>query len=788
MADSTKEEWFKQHGAAFGAKAGTDYNKWSRYDVEKDEEITSTNFVSDDFREAAKTLEGRSQDQYVAAGDEALELAAALKSQAAVEALKAASSGGSKGRRRRKKVVEPVPQDVSRGELKHSHIPAANPEPTKSKQETPKETDSSESKGIITALSEIINKASLQFAKLIGEMKLLSSDVETGNERACELGMKLIKKIDSFVASNLRDAKDIETRAIAGGLKNMTQVKSSTVVLDKIEESARGMAMQAASKTAIAAIHSRRYALAADVTRFWLKTTQADSAAARAAEDQRRQLKGAEGTQAAKEDVEAEKQGAASASMWLLRAAAFLGMGCTYLANTHIRQVIRICPDFPRLKAVQTCVDKLEEKQMQQLNTSRAASASGAVLNNADLVNRQVRLMEDHLKFTRRVECAAHDYVRSLDVHALSTEMLLSLFDPLSSITTGGPQKKEEEEFESTRPSISTIAPSLHMVQPDEEEEGLDAGSSGGAVSRNDTDSSQISSEEQCTAVIRESEPLVSLLHVIHEQYYQAQLLYMENLYCSASFKYFAVLVFVQELLLSPRGTSSNESCTSLKPYLEALQSSCFVNTAMCKARSCQFEKNRRGHSRSSSPLSSLLEASLSCLDLTQADPLLLCEAGLTRHTSVLGCIRAAEVAEEMQCYDEGLLFLQRAWKSLLPQENQERIEALSNVDPTGGDQAVTEAVWEEVWIQCKNTIETTSAEEVPRLVHRYPRKQRFSQTFLAGSPVEPLAPDHHLEESVEVSCRSSVILGPQEVPPLVAYLYRTRKRLAFKHRRFEGA
>ena len=154
-------------------------------------------------------------------------------------------------------------------------------------------------------------------------------------------------KVDAFVTSSLRNAKDIEACAIAGGLKGMTQFKSAADILKKIEKSAQEMAMQVAAKTALVAIRLRRCSLAADVTRYWLKSSRSQSAVIRAAEDQRRQMKGAEGSMTAEEDRVAERQEAASAFVWMLRSLAFLGMGCTYMCNTHLRQALKLCPGFP---------------------------------------------------------------------------------------------------------------------------------------------------------------------------------------------------------------------------------------------------------------------------------------------------------------------------------------------------------------------------------------------------------------------------------------------------------
>ena len=121
MMKEEEAEWFRAHGAALGVGSkpvGTDYSKWDSYDLEGDLARSEDNFVSDDFREAAKKADMRSQDQIIEASDVARELAAALKSQAAVEALKAAEGLGSNARRRRKKDSRVVMPSVSSETLK----------------------------------------------------------------------------------------------------------------------------------------------------------------------------------------------------------------------------------------------------------------------------------------------------------------------------------------------------------------------------------------------------------------------------------------------------------------------------------------------------------------------------------------------------------------------------------------------------------------------------------------------------------------------------------------------
>lgn len=814
MMDEEEAEWYRLHGAALGVgskPAGTDYAKWAAYDLEGDLARSEDNFVSEDFREAAKLADGRSRDQFIAAGDEALELAAALKSQAAVEALKAAEGMGSNARRRRKKESqETMPFSPCTELIKETKGAVAEPEPASRTVGKP-DSDSafSESKGIITSLSDIINKTSLQFARLIEEMKLLNKGVDTGSDGASVMGMELIKKVDIFAASSLQDAKDIETRAIAGGLKGMAQVKSSMDILKKIEESAKGMAMQVAAKTALVALRTRRYALAADVTRYWLKSTQAESATARAAEDQRRQMKGVEGTRAAQEDRDAERQGAAAACVWMLRSIAFLGMQCTYLCNTHVRQALRLCPDFPRLQLVQKCVEDLEELQMSQLNTSSHATMSdagnrdggeGVVTCNADLVKRQIRGMTHHLDFIsyRKMSCSsssllrdAHDCIIALDMHELSERTLRSLYDPSKHLPL--PDKKGKVTLDVC--SVEGGTARLHMTQPEEE-----VSEFGREEWRRTHDSSGAERNQGTTELLLESE-VSSLLRVLHEEYYQAQLLYLESLYRSAGFKYCAVAVVVSDYLMTlPQRDGVGSGSMSLEPYLNSLLACSLINASACRAFSGQYEKSRRVDvpvTTLEAEAEKLLRGPVTCDSVTQADPLVLCYAGLQHHVSLLGCVRGALVAEEMCCYQQGLSLLDKGWAVLLPDLDAEALAGMiSRSGPPSRDQVGMETLWETVWTRCQAVIkeqsdETThasstgSASATAEIVSRYPRKQKFSQAFLCGKIVEPIGAN--LMGRLEEVARGSTVLEPQEVPPLVAHLHTTSARLRFKQRRFEG-
>ena len=97
-----------------------------------------------------------------------------------------------------------------------------------------------------------------------------------------------------------------------------------------------------------------------------------------------------------------------------------------------------------------------------------------------------------------------------------------------------------------------------------------------------------------------------------------------------------------------------------------------------------------------------LLQGPLTCHTVTQADPIVLCHAGLQCYMSLLGCVRAAEVAEEMGCFRQGLVLLDMGWAVLLPGLDKVALASLTSQSVQTADQAGVEALWDTVWTQCK--------------------------------------------------------------------------------------
>ena len=373
-------------------------------------------------------------------------------------------------------------------------------------------------------------------------------------------------------------------------------------------------------------------------------------------------------------------------------------------------------------------------------------------------------------------------------MHELSEATLRSLFDPLTPLPLGKDAGAISHESTS-----GGAAASLHMMQPEEAERENDR-----EEEHFCSDSGVGEDESSGTVELLVKSELSLLLRVLHEVYYQAQLLYLESLHRSAGFKYCAVAVVVKSFILSlPQRERDGLDLKSLRPYLDSILASCLINASACRAYCGQYEKRHRvcvPITAYEAEAEELLRGPLTCYSVTNANPLVLCHAGLKCHISLLGCTRGALVAEEMGCYQQGLSLLDMGWRALLPGLDAETLAGITSASGLlAGDQTDVEMLWETVWSRCKavideqsdNTSATSAAIATAALVCRYPRKQRFSQTFLCGEAAEPLG--DNLEGKIEEVARSSAVLEPQEVPPLVEHLHRTSTRLRFKLRRFEG-
>jgi hypothetical protein len=901
--EAEEAKWFREHGATMGVgvkaptrKAGTDYNKWGSYNVEEEEASTDQKFLREDFQQAEKITEDLSTNMLVSAGTEAQQLAEALRAQAAVEALKASGGGGASGRARRKRNQNQAAAGAANGDNSgdgngnNDNIPKPSNVDTlvEGQQQQPQQegvvpaagvalpappplstsSTTSTTQDVISKLSDVMNECSVEFAGLLQDMERLVADVDKGPQqqqqlkggigisRACERGLALMTRVDVFIRRNLRVAKDVETSVIAGGWKNIPQVRSSMTVLERIEESAQLMSLKVASKTAIAALRSRRHALAVDVTRFWLKNSMQGSRAAQEARDAKDALKDAARKSSAAaaaaagdsgkdtkeggngndydDDDDDERSRAPQASIWLLRALAFLGMGCTYLANTHVRQAKRLCPSFPDINVVQDTVDRLEEQQMSQLNRGGGSFLpSTPRLSDETLVVRQLLIMADYVTFLSQQQVDGdkdrrHTMVRGLDMHNITPTLLKCLIDP-----TNIDSAAVDDAAAAVGSGASGRSGHLHMEEAVEDED---------KDVEHEHEQEQPSGDKQyldawllqlASALPTGSRSIANsgaaaagrsslLLRAVHEQYYQAQLLYLESLYRSAFFKYCAVVLFSAQC----GGINNNSNNDDeMSDYLRGVQSACLVNAAYCRAASARFTvpptkdrvcsdadviASRLEHAASPllwlathdtaahSPSSAAsrkeaLESTLVCL--MKASPLVLCHAGLRLCNSVLGCLRAVEASETMHCYDHALYFLTRAWTVLLNREEGEEedkrvVAAWMEVDPQSCTTGDREALWAAVWRACEaaNTAapattptETTSGEAVTR----YPANQRFSQAFMSVQPLETLGTAAAVGDGDQFWC--CPVLSPREVPSLVAHLWKTRARLLFKRRRFEG-
>ena len=244
---------------------------------------------------------------------------------------------------------------------------------------------------------------------------------------------------------------------------------------------------------------------------------------------------------------------------------------------------------------------------MSQLNTSTFASISNvggryrsdvdgsrasAMISNAELVKRQIKGMAYHLDFLlyRKKSASsssilrnAHECVESLDMHELSEATLRSLFDPLTPLPLGKDAGAISHESTS-----GGAAASLHMMQPEEAERENDR-----EEEHFCSDSGVGEDESSGTVELLVKSELSLLLRVLHEVYYQAQLLYLESLHRSAGFKYCAVAVVVKSFILSlPQRERDGLDLKSLRPYLDSILASCLINASACRAYCGQYEND----------------------------------------------------------------------------------------------------------------------------------------------------------------------------------------------------
>ena len=110
-------------------------------------------------------------------------------------------------------------------------------------------------------------------------------------------------------------------------------------------------------------------------------------------------------------------------------------------------------------------------------------------------------------------------------------------------------------------------------------------------------------------------------------------LLYLEGLHRSAGFKYCAVAVVVKSFILSlPQRERDGLDLKSLRPYLDSILASCLINASACRAYCGQYEKRHRvcvPITAYEAEAEELLRGPLTCYSVTNANPLVLCHAGI---------------------------------------------------------------------------------------------------------------------------------------------------------------
>lgn len=691
------DAWFTEHGATLGIKppakekklngacgkvSATDYDRWAKYNVDAEEDAMEVKFAKEDFQRAVKATEDLSKEKLVSAGADARGLAEMLSAHAAVEALKASGTCQTSAKSRRNKnrsvrftgtaacTSSSSPLAVTSASSSSSSLSSTesidtqknptflSPRPTMNMELNMKQDNAGliidkssippihDSENVINTLSTLMNKTSVTFGELLNDLDCLTKKVDanaseemrrirSANDDICAHGLALVQRVDSFIREALGDAKAVETKVIAAGLKSLPQVRSCMQVLARIEEGAQMIWLKTASKTAMCALRDGRFSLAADITRFWLKTAQErGSSDALTALETRKAIADASSTATAiaegtadnphrdvgdkgveeQEQEQDDRMAGPSASMWLLRALSFVGMGSCYLANMHVRQAVRICPTFPGLDKVQRAVDALEGRQMNTLSPPRGEKVGRQerLATEARLICRQLKITAMHVvRLTSAIttqdstEVKNNDHLASFELHSVTPELLAQLYDPLQEGTV--PRSIFAVWQDGTDVNLDTSMNTASCVHI--EEELKDSENEGGEDKRTSPGIALSDIEQRLDEIELELSRVdctrVHFLGAIRELYYQAQLLYLEGMYRSALLKYSAVIFFVFITLdrtvtthgaVSDGAENINDKALGVREYLCQLQASCLINAASCKAK-CQVQDRLEGAS-----------------------------------------------------------------------------------------------------------------------------------------------------------------------------------------------
>ena len=641
------------------------YQDWDKFDEEEELEKTDARLKVEDFKETQKKSNDASSRAFDSTRKDALHVGEALQAQAAVDALRALEleTGGSSSRRRKNKGKEEVVevgdtgnrknalavQNVSsseRGEKgeKGSNITtsvisdAASETSTMSKIVDNSMTTKDPNLVIITNLASTINKCSLLFSSIIDQSKQFKTFFEEENtvkllvvnEEANGEGIRLLERTALFIKDDLKSAQELELVALHAGL--LKEVQSSSQVLTRMKSNALNLLQQTTAQTALCALRSQQYALACDLARLWLKRNEGNAQS----EFSKQLSKSEKEKDKITNDVENEGEGNNStkeddavdqtaATLWMTRALALAGMRCPYQANVHCRQAQRSYTEYPQIEGVLTFLDQAELHML--LNNK---DESFDVLMNRDL-NRMIQVY--------KTEILGNTKAFAVDPFNIDVKSFATLFDI----------PEDTRQFK----TLASDTTSLHMIEE-------------GDVYIEDEDSKQNSSDEVqyidvptiFSHIQNHGELNFNiLLKVIHEQFYQAQLLYLESMFKTSEIKYLCTIMLAATLTYSiSKSKSEKETDLVLVKYVESVHAASLLNAGMCRV-------HRAKHSQSSEDSTQTYhEISALRLDtLTSASPYLLSQWGILQRPCVVALIRAGEIREKIQKYDEAIEAYDRA-------------------------------------------------------------------------------------------------------------------------------
>ena len=645
----------------------TNYGAWSSFNEDEELSRTESRFQVEDFKDEQKRVLNNSMKDLQESSRNAQRTASALKSRAQVEALRAAEAEGRASHRRRNKTPHQEKEVVENHlslDSKPSHVEEqvlrydAPTDVSNLSQSTENvKQHSRDGAEMIVQLTNFMNDCTRLFSDILSRsdelnrLCLSSTSVpsNSGDEigaRACKLGLEVIRDLENFVHTKLEQAKSAGNVALSAGLLN--DVQTCTRVINNIGDSVGRLTLQVTAQTSLIALQMRQYALCCDITRMWLKRHETSPDAERALGLAKDKAKGVEA-----HPLMADTK--AVAVMWMTRALAFAGMGCPYLANVHARKAHLVFESYPRAELITSALDAYEMGQMLRYHESSLES----------LVAEQIHALIRAYRISLKQDLNDGRVLSSVSPHNLSTDILASLLGPAA----------QPLAAEATFTPLSTLLMSEQediVSNGSDSTENIQASENGNCATVTSCPDLSVAAvrAELCGSTIGPFVlDMLVLFRVIHEFFYQAQLLYLEQMYLSAETRYLAVTL-VCALALGqwedltedspPLASSLGDAC-SAQNYLKAVQVSCLLNAGVCRVRHSGFAS--RFQSGAELRSLNLQSSSLSVRTLVEGSALHLCQWGLSAAKNIClnvsffasGSLRATYVYETMGRFDEAL-------------------------------------------------------------------------------------------------------------------------------------